>query len=1134
MQDALAARFYKPGRRDAAATRFGRSMARSLNQHVGGCIMTQVTRRWLWLLVFALGFQPTGLAQTESRTPQPVPAQSLDVTALAAAVIGAKTGEERAALLAAHKGLITPALRSVLASKAFHLGLKGDYPQGLAVLSSLQEIGERNHDKAWIAISMIDSTVIYYLQGNLLKALESYRKVPPLADIEYDKQALAHVLSIRGFLGYFRKGYAKALLDCQKSLALSEAADDKDEIAFTLDTMGLMSSAQQNYTQAIEYYQKSLKICEVLGDRILSAIPLNNMGIAYHEQGEEELALKYYRQSLALSRELGIKSLVHYTLNNIGSAYAAQGANSNAIEYFQQALTLRKALGNKEEIAVSLGGIGNAHQTMGNYSAALENLRLSLALYEEVSNKPGVAVRLHDIGSIYNAQGNFAQALEYFQKSLGIWEALEDKQGIAGNLEGIGSIHLNQGNPRLALQYLQRSLAIYETLGHKEWIAGAVRVIGTAYDAQGEHTLASEYLYRSLDMAEETRQTQYIGAALVTLGWFNLNQSKYDKAEEHFQRALSMAEGARDKLPLIAPLEGLADLRYARGDYQHSLELAERAIVLYRELDGREPPWALNTMGKAYRALNQLQKARRAFDDVINAIETGRTQVAGAEQDQQRYFENTVGPYYEMVELLISQNNPGEALAYAERAKARVLLDVLQRGKVDIAKAMTAGEQQQERKLDNDMVSLNAQISHETLRRQADATRLADLKGQLQKARLSYEDFQTNLYAAHPALKVQRGSMPSIRLEDTRALLPDTKTALVEYAVTDNQTYLFVLNKIGNGNSARTNLKAYKLAIGRDQLALQCEKFREQLAAHSLDFRQPAARLYDLLLKPAEAQLHDKTRLVIVPDGALWSLPFQALQPDENHYVMEDYAISYAPSLTVLGEVIKLRRKRQGNQQASETLFAVGNPTVEKETVERVKILHRDESLDPLPEAETEVKSLGRLYGEARSRIYVGAQATEERVKAEAANFGIVHLATHAILNDGSPMYSQVVLSQSDKPDSEDGLLEAWEIMKLNLKADLVVLSACETARGRVGAGEGVIGLTWALFVAGCPTAVVSQWKVESPSTAVLMIEFHRNLRLGIGKAEALRRASLKLLRTGEYQHPVYWAAFVVVGDGFQ
>src|SRR5262249_61625619 len=142
--------------------------------------------------------------------------------------------------------------------------------------------------------------------------------------------------------------------------------------------------------------------------------------------------------------------------------------------------------------------------------------------------------------------------------------------------------------------------------------------------------------------------------------------------------------------------------------------------------------------------------------------------------------------------------------------------------------------------------------------------------------------------------------------------------------------------------------------------------------------------------------------------------------------------------------------------------------------------------LNPLPKAHAEVKGLGRLYGAAHSKIYVGAEAREDLAKTEAGDFRVLHFATHGVLNDAAPLYSHLVLAQGDK--NEDGLLEAWELMQMDLHADLAVLSACETARGRYGAGEGVIGLTWALFVAGVPSTVVSQWKVESASRRDLIL----------------------------------------------
>jgi CHAT domain-containing protein len=188
----------------------------------------------------------------------------------------------------------------------------------------------------------------------------------------------------------------------------------------------------------------------------------------------------------------------------------------------------------------------------------------------------------------------------------------------------------------------------------------------------------------------------------------------------------------------------------------------------------------------------------------------------------------------------------------------------------------------------------------------------------------------------------------------------------------------------------------------------------------------------------------------------------------------------------------------------------------------------------PLLESGHEVEQLAAIYGSS-SRVYVGAEAREDRWKAEAASYRVVHLATHGVLDNASPLYSHLVLARPDGAGQEDGLLEAWEIMNTQLKAELVVLSACETARGRVAPGEGIIGLMWAVFVAGSPATLVSQWQVDSASSAALMVAFHREWSGGqrrMSKARALQQASLQVLHMPGSSHPFYWAGFILAGDG--
>jgi CHAT domain-containing protein len=404
-------------------------------------------------------------------------------------------------------------------------------------------------------------------------------------------------------------------------------------------------------------------------------------------------------------------------------------------------------------------------------------------------------------------------------------------------------------------------------------------------------------------------------------------------------------------------------------------------------------------------------------------------------------------------------------------------------------------------------------------------------------------------------LKVKRGETQPFTLEAAAGLLPDSGTALLEYVVGAERSYLFVITRAAAAapglSGPPVTLNVYPLDVDGKTLAGMIDDFRDRVARRELTIKTPARRLYELLVGPAEKQLAGVEKLCIVPDGPLWNLPFQALYTGDKQYLLEQYTIFFAPSLTVLREMSRKRdtllsgskpagaaSPRAGEPPAHHrpTLLALGNPALAGEADAAVNLIYQKESLAPLPEAEREARTIAELYGQSRSRLLIGDQAREGLVKSEAGKFRVLHFAAHSILDDRNPMYSRIVLSQDAGETQEDGVLEAWEIMRLDLTADLAIFSACQTGQGGVSAGEGVIGMSWALFVAGCPSAVVSQWKVDSARTADLMIEFHRGLTsrqagapAKVTKAEALRGAALKLLR-GPFKHPAYWAGFVLVG----
>jgi CHAT domain-containing protein/tetratricopeptide (TPR) repeat protein len=911
-------------------------------------------------------------------------------------------------------------------------------------------------------------------QEQLLAQRESLRNASLLASLK----ALAEPLVQKG-------DYNEALRISQLAIRIAEKIGDRSLVAKAFCDVGDIYGRRNPPKDAVTYLQKCLNIFEETGDKDGQAHALHSMAVAYDTERRHELAVQHYEKSLALSQEVGDRKLTALIFNSLGMAHTSLGHYEVGLDFYFKARALSEELGDKSTLNMALNNIGTRYLAQGRYADALDYLHKSLDVLQDMgasADRRSLAYKYQNIGLVYRRQGRLDQALEYSRKSLDILVQIDDKFGIANLQNNIGVIYKSQGLYDEAMGWFQKALPGFEALNATPGVARVFNNIGDTYRSQG----------------------------------------RYDEALEPLLKSLRLREGGKDRGAVTLSLNNLARLYEAQGKYAEMLEVSQRSAKLADDLYSREEIWtAQDHIGRALAALGKPAEARESFLAAISMIETMRREVAGNEQQQQSFLENRLSPWFGMIDVLVSQQKYGEALTFAEQSKARVLLDALQAGRANPRSSWSKEEQEAEEQQRLKLVTLNSQLTTESRSDKPDAARVAKLKNDLQKARLEYEDFETRLYVAHPELKLQRGQAPIVKAEELASFVPDASSALLEYVVDDDKTFLFVVTK--------NDLRVYTLPLKRDDLAKQTDAFRQQLAARDLGFRAPAAKLYESLLKPAEAQLRGRTNLVIVPDNTLWDLPFQTLVNSANRFLIEDAAISYAPSLTVLREMTK-RQKIEAAHASPPTLLALGNPAVGAETLKRTALTLRDGKLDPLPEAEQEVKALGRLYGATRSKVYTGAEAREDRVKNEAGRAKILHFATHGILNNASPMYSHLALA--DGGAGEDGLLEAWELMQLELHADLAVLSACETARGRFGAGEGMVGLSWAMFMAGVPSIVVSQWKVESAGTRDLMINFHRGLMSSETKSAALRQAALKVMKNSATSHPFYWGAFVLVGEG--
>lgn len=1021
--------------------------------------------------------------------------------------------------------------------QVIRLGLQGEHEQVRARLAALRARAEQPEERGTLAALRSAETLSLVLQNKPLEALASYRQWPPLSSFEEDRAALAYVLSLRALLSYYRNDFKQVRADAERALTLLDPAHEAFETAFTLSALSLAQLAEQHVDEAEQTLQQSLRLCEQTNEALLAAFCYNNLGLVYQARDEHAKAQTAFHESLRRCQQNNGRTLQHYVLKNLGDACLRLNQTQPALNFYQQSLAERQTKGNSRELATIWANISDAHVALLQYAAAIQALETCRTIEMALGDQKAEAWRTFNIAVVYEIQENFRAALELLQKSLALAAARHDLKTQIHAATVIARLMIRQNNAALARDYLQKAERLAESAQEPTLSAYVWQMAAVFHQWRTEYHEALAVYAKLLQLPPTAWRNREKTSAWVGKAAVHISLGQFDEAE----KALLAGQKGSGTAPMLYSLFDTAywwsQLERARQRAAHALPHAQRAAAIADQL-GRQDmrSMAYATLGNLLRQLQRPDEAYAALEQAIAAHEWLSTQTVGDASQQAFSFAPALSPYHEMLRLLIAQHKNAEALRFAERAKARTLLDVLQHGKDQLTRSLTTAEQSEEQRLEGVLRSLNLELTALRAQAQPAAGRLATLEKQLQQARLALEDFQTKLYAAHPQLRTQRGDLRLFDPSETAALAQGAATVCLEYVVTDEQTFLFVLTPDS------PSVTVYEIPLRRAEVAARVTQWRQQLAARDPAFRGPARQLAEVLLGPARAQLRGQAQLVIVPDAALWELPFQALLLGER-FLLEEHAVSYAPSLTALREMRRTREQR-ANQSAT-SLLAFGNPALPAATLTQTELIYRDYVLAPLPEAEREVKTLAQLYGTAHSKVFTGAQAREAFAKAEAGKHKFLHFATHGILNDASPLYSHLLLAQTDTVPGqdqtglrEDGLLEAREVLKLDLQAELVTLSACETARGNIGTGEGVIGLSWAFFVAGSPATLVSQWKVESSSTTKLMLNFYRQQQATAAatgptptKAAALRQAALALLQMPQYKHPFYWAAFVLIGD---
>lgn len=520
---------------------------------------------------------------------------------------------------------------------------------------------------------------------------------------------------------------------------------------------------------------------------------------------------------------------------------------------------------------------------------------------------------------------------------------------------------------------------------------------------------------------------------------------------------------------------------FIKAKATYELGRTEEALKLYKELIdtkilstyGNVYYLVLQDMGKIAMKYGKYEDAYALFAKSIDAIESQRASI-NTEASKIGFVGDKQAVYRDTIDLLIRMKRFDEALAYVERGKARALVDILA-SKQQFGSNVSQG---------NILVaSLNsAEVDMSSVKAAGDSQQRSANRALLRKR-------QQDIQQAQPELaSLVTVSAPSIA--DLQKRLPANET-LVEYYGDDKQLYAFVMSHNGVGAVKLDGSNIHQLI----------SRFRNQInQPKSVTYKTTGLQLYNRLLAPVAKQLKT-SNLTIVPHGALHYLPFSALPTPRGHMI-DQYSLRVLPSASVL-QFLNKQHKPKG------TLLALGNPDL------------NDKSLD-LPGAQQEAVAIAKQLPKAQ--LLLRARATETAVKQHGGAYKYLHFASHGVFDPEKPLQSGLLLS---KDAANDGNLTVGELYDLNLNADLVTLSACETALGKVANGDDVVGFTRGFLYAGAKSIVSSLWKVDDAATNKLMQSFYTNMSKQ-DKRSALRTAQLTVKE--KYQHPYYWAAFQITG----
>lgn len=896
----------------------------------------------------------------------------------------------------------------------------------------------------------------------------------------------------------FRQGQPQeALATFQKAIAIFRATGAKAGEAQSLNHIAnVYHYSLGQYPKALEFYQQALKLRQQIGDREGEWATLDDMGAAYGEQGQYTKALEFYQKALGIIRQLGDRNSEKLRLNEIASVYFRLGQYPQALEAYQQVLKLQREGRDRAGEGTTLGNVGVVYVNLGQYAKALESYRQALAIFESLPAYQGArATILNNMGGLFFSIGQYKEALDSTQQALAIFNKFSDRPDAATAFTELGLLYEIVGQYSQPLELQQSGLAMRRDIGNalnqeaitKVGQAATLNNIGRVYVSVGKYDQALKLHQQALAIYQELGDRAGEATTQNNLGQVYDSQKQPDQALKFYQQALQLYQQVGDRTGEGVALSNLGHAYEQQGQNAQALKFYQQALAVHREVGDRvNEGVTLSSIGRILHRSGQQSEAEKTLRQAIAILESLRPGLTDAEKVS--IFETQQKTYGTLQQTLIAQKQTNPALEIAERSRARAFVELLAQ-------------------------RLNAN--------------------------------STTAPALNPPTLTQ-----------IKQIAKTQNSTLVEYAIVQDtaqgsQLLIWVIQPTGNISFRQVELKglpqsginSVDVASPLESLVTQARgaigvqgrglNFREDsptlaraIAKVSNQTNQPLQQLHQLLIQPIADLLptDPNAHIIFLPQESLFLVPFPALQASNGRYLIEQHTVLTAPSIQVLDlthqqqqRLQKIDRKKADPPSS----LIVGNPTMPKVSL---PLGAPPQPLPSLPGAEQEAKTIAALL---KTQALTGNQATKAAVVQQMTQARLVHLATHGLLDDfkGLGVPGAIALAPAAK---DDGLLTASEILNLKLNTDLVVLSACDTGRGRI-TGDGVVGLSRSLIAAGAPSVIVSLWQVPDAPTATLMTQFYQTLQQQPDKAQALRQAMLATMK--QHPDPKDWAAFTLIGE---